>query len=189
MATTYNKPNITVSVNTMEGFASIGDEATYTALKAHKTAEARTEEDDKKTLIPFHAVQYYGKAVISEEVTKADAYGCDGGGGGATIPVTFINYHDNEDEGNASANWNASDLEIGKTYRIEGNMFVSQNGECTLQTVSAELTGSANPAIATVGQVSIVLSASNGMIAFGTTSPCNYGSVDQSRLACTVTEI
>lgn len=72
MATTYKKPTVSVSGKTPMGYEFNGDGDAYEALKAHKTAKIKGEENT--VLIPFHAVKKYVKSVTAEDATRADAY-------------------------------------------------------------------------------------------------------------------
>lgn len=74
MATTIKKTSISITGRTFGNSLFLGDGATYEALKAHKTAEAKDVDGERTVLIPFHAVKAYRKTVNSEEATKADAY-------------------------------------------------------------------------------------------------------------------
>ncbi len=69
---TYKKPSISVSGVTLGGYSFSGDADAYEALKAHKTAEIKGEENE--VLIPFHAVKNYQKSVTSANAEKADPY-------------------------------------------------------------------------------------------------------------------
>lgn len=69
---TYKKPSVAVSGKTLMAYEFSGDGIVYDALKAHKTAEIKGEENT--VLIPFHAVKKYQKSVTSADAEKADAY-------------------------------------------------------------------------------------------------------------------
>lgn len=69
---TYTKPNIAVMGLTVSDMEFVGDAAAYEALKAHKTAKVTIE--GSTALVPFHAVQLYGKTVSTSEATRDDAY-------------------------------------------------------------------------------------------------------------------
>ena len=69
---TYTKPNIAVQGTTVSETVFLGDVAAYEALKAHKTAKVTIE--GSIALVPFHAVQAYGKRVSTSEATRDDAY-------------------------------------------------------------------------------------------------------------------
>lgn len=69
---TYKKPTVAVSGTTLAGYSFSGDANAYEALKAHKTAEIKGEENT--VLVPFHAVKQYQKSVSSADVEAKDAY-------------------------------------------------------------------------------------------------------------------
>jgi len=69
---TYQKPGIQINGATVSGASFTGDAAAYEALKAHKTAKVTI--NGSTALVPFHAVQAYGKTVSTSEATRDDAY-------------------------------------------------------------------------------------------------------------------
>lgn len=69
---TYTKPEVVVIGYLITGGQFEGYAAAYEALKAHKTAKVMIAGNT--ALVPFHAVQAYGKAVMTSEATRDDAY-------------------------------------------------------------------------------------------------------------------
>ena len=71
---TYKKPSIEVSGTTLMDDNFSGDANAYEALKAHKTI--KTEAENRKMLVPFHAVKSAQYAVLTEDAERTDPYGC-----------------------------------------------------------------------------------------------------------------
>lgn len=77
---TYKKPLKGFQGTTLKGIqfvavdtatSRIGSDA-ISSFEAHKTI--KTEAENRKTLVPFHAVKKFEKTMGTSEETKADAY-------------------------------------------------------------------------------------------------------------------
>ena len=96
---TYKKKLKTIIVHQMLDGATVtiedtasDDKATraLNEFKAYETMHYETEVNGNKitNAIPYHAVQYIEVTEAEADITKADPYGCDEGGGD-TYTVTF----------------------------------------------------------------------------------------------------